>query len=102
LNQDEQWFFHQGSAIKLHIFSDRGDYFTVTFGSDSDQGQLLQGIAPHNHWFGAELLGPGYGFVSCSLAPSWDQRDSFIPSSEQIEGMKGMFPDQIAIIDRLK
>jgi predicted cupin superfamily sugar epimerase len=102
LNQDEQWFFHQGSAIKLHVFSEEGVYSTVTFGSDIDQGQLLQGIAPHNHWFGAELLGPGYGLASCSLAPAWDKRDSFLPTPEQIEALKRTFPDQLAIINLLQ
>ncbi|RTY88509.1 cupin domain-containing protein [Flavobacterium sp. GT3R68] len=102
LNQDEQWFFHQGSAIKLHIFSDEGVYSTVTLGSDLDQGQVLQAIAPHSHWFGAELLGPGYALSSCSLAPAWDKRDSFTPSIEQIEALKGAFPKQAAIIDLLK
>jgi predicted cupin superfamily sugar epimerase len=102
LNQDEQWFFHQGSAIKLHIFSEEGVYSTVTFGSDIDQGQLLQGIAPHNHWFGAELLGPGYGLASCSLAPGWDKRDSFLPTPEQIEALKRTFPDQLEIITLLR
>nr|WP_294934762.1 cupin domain-containing protein [uncultured Flavobacterium sp.] len=102
LNQDEQWFFHQGSAIKLHIFSEDGTYSTTTFGSDLDQGQQFQGIAPHNQWFGAELLGPGYGFVSCSLAPSWDKSDSVLPTPEQIEKLKMAFPEQKAIIDLLK
>lgn len=101
LNQDEQWFFHQGSAIKLHIFSEEGIYSTVTFGSDLDQGQLLQGIAPHNHWFGAELLGPGYALSSCSLAPAWDKRDSFLPAPEQIDKLKRKFPEQLEIINKL-
>lgn len=101
LNQDEQWFFHQGSAIRLHIFSEEGEYSTVTFGSDLDQGQLLQGIAAHNHWFGAELLGPGYALASCSLAPAWDKRDSFLPTPEQIETLKRKFPEQLEIINKL-
>lgn len=102
LNQDEQWFFHQGSAIKLHIFSEEGVYSTVTFGSDLDQGQLLMGAAPHNHWFGAELVGPGYALSSCSLAPAWDKSDSFLPTPEQIEMLKIKFPEQVEIINKLQ
>jgi predicted cupin superfamily sugar epimerase len=102
LNQDEQWFFHQGSAIKLHIFSKEGVYSTVTFGSDIDQGQLFQGMAPHNHWFGAELLGPGYALVSCSLSPAWDKRDTSLPTPEQVEALKVTFPEQLAIINLLQ
>jgi uncharacterized protein len=102
LNQDEQWFFHQGSPIKLHIFSDKNVYSSITIGSDLDQEQVFQGIAPHNHWFGAELLGPNYALVSCSLAPAWDKRDVFIPTVEQIKALKIACPEQIAIIDLLK
>lgn len=102
LNQDEQWFFHQGSEIKLHIFSNDGVYSTITFGSDIDQGQFLQGIAPHNQWFGAELIGTGYALASCSLAPAWDKRDSFLPDTEQIDKLKERFPEQLEIINRLK
>lgn len=102
LNQDEQWFFHQGSAIKLHIFSENGVYSTITFGSNIDREQFLMGAAPHNHWFGAEVMGSGYALASCSLAPAWDKEDSFLPDSEKIEELKRKFPEQAAIISRLQ
>lgn len=101
LNQDEQWFFHEGSAIKLHIFETNGKYSSLILGSDITEGQLLQGYTPHNSWFGAELLGPGFALSSCSLAPSWDERDSFNPSSDDIAALKRAFPEQVDIIDKL-
>ncbi len=100
LNQDEQWFYHQGSAIRLHIFEDSG-YRTVDLGSDLDQGQVFQSFAPHNTWFGAELLGPAYVLVSCSLAPAWDARDSANPNPDQVADLKARFPDQAELIARL-
>lgn len=102
LGQDEQWFFHQGSALQLHAFSEDGAYTTFTLGSDLDQGQLLQGVARHSHWFGAELLGPGYALVSCSLAPAWSPQDSHLPSPAEIDELKSRFPAQTALIDRLQ
>jgi|GEM_PF-282376 len=101
LNQDEQWFFQEGSAIVLHIFETNGTYSSVILGSDIDGGQNLQAIAPHNSWFGAEILGPGYALSSCSLAPSWDQRDSFKPSPYNIASLMKAFPDQVDVIKRL-
>ena len=109
LNQDEQWFFHQGSAIKLHIFSEEGEYSCLIIGSDLEQEQKLSGIAPHCHWFGAELLrpdgaelqGPDYVLVSCSLAPAWTSQDSFSPTKEEVETLKNDFPEQKKIIDLL-
>ena len=101
LNQDEQWFFHRGSAIRLHMFTEDSGYSTVTLGEDEDQGQVLQAVARHNQWFGGEILGPGYVLVSCSLAPGYDSRDSSNPSPEQIEGLKSTFPDQLSVIEKL-
>lgn len=101
LNQDEQWFFHEGTAIKLHIFEKNGTYSSIVLGSDITEKQNLQGYTPHNSWFGAELLGTGYALSSCSLAPSWDERDSFNPSSDDIAALKRAFPEQIDIINRL-
>lgn len=101
LNQDEQWFYHQGSAVRLHIFSPDGGYSTIDIGADLDQGQVPQAVAPHNHWFGAELLGPGYVLVSCSLAPGYDPRDSFNPTAEQLAALKQAFPAQADLIQKL-
>lgn len=102
LNQDEQWFFHQGSGIQLHIFSDDEVYSTPTLGSDLDQGQVFQGSLPHNQWFGAELLGPGYALVGCSLAPGWDKRDTTTPTAEQMETLETALPEQAATLNLLK
>ncbi|RSK43175.1 cupin domain-containing protein [Hymenobacter rigui] len=102
LDQDEQWFFHQGSAIQLHAFSDEGIYSTFVLGSDLDQGQCLHGVARHGQWFGAELLGSGYALVSCSLAPAWTASDSHQPSPVAIEALTTRFPQQSTIIDRLR
>ncbi|MFM9433959.1 putative cupin superfamily sugar epimerase [Janthinobacterium sp. CG_23.3] len=101
LNQDEQWFFHQGSAIRLHAFADTGLYTSCDIGADLEQGQSFHGVARGQQWFGAELLGPGYALVSCSLAPAWDKRDSSRPSAAQISALQAQFPAQAAIIARL-
>lgn len=101
LNQDELWFHHTGHAIRLHIFASDGVYSTVTVGKDFDRGERLQAVAPHNTWFGAEVVGEGYGLVGCSLSPGYNAKDSVKPSSEQIATLKAAFPEQAAVIDRL-
>ncbi|WNG15392.1 cupin domain-containing protein [Cystobacter fuscus] len=102
LNQDELWFFHLGCAVRLHVFDPiERTYSVVTVGGDFDKGERLQAVAPHNQWFGAELVSPGYALVSCSLAPGFDPRDSRRPTAEQLAELKRMFPRQEAILDRL-
>ncbi len=102
LNQDEMWFFHTGSAVKIHIFSDAGIYKVVTLGIGIDKGESLQVVAPHNHWFGAELVLPNsFILASCSLSPGFDIRDSAQPITEEIMSLKKLFPDHISLIDRL-
>jgi hypothetical protein len=102
LNQDELWYFHLGSAVRLHIFQMTArTYSTVTVGGDFDKGERLQAVAPHNHWFGAELVRPGYTLVSCSLSPGFDHRDSSLPTARQLAELKKAFPLQVGIIDRL-
>ncbi|CUI03292.1 FIG018171: hypothetical protein of Cupin superfamily [Janthinobacterium sp. CG23_2] len=100
LNQDEQWFFHQGSAIALHLFGP-GGYQRVVVGGDLDQGQVMQAVAPGQQLFGAELLGPGYALVSCSLAPGWDKRDSRLPLEEEVSALSAGNPAQAGLITRL-
>lgn len=101
LHQDELWFFHEGSALKLHLFLESGEYRCVIVGSRLEAGEVFQAVAPHGAWFGAELLGPGYALVSCSLAPGYDPRDSADPSSEKLAALKQAFPAHADLLDRL-
>jgi hypothetical protein len=39
LNADELWFFHQGSAARLHVFPDSAGYQTIDIGDDLDQSK---------------------------------------------------------------
>lgn len=91
LNQDEQWFYHAGGAIKISYFfpeeveSKGNEKFeipcnlhSIVIGSDLDKGHQLQASVPHNAWFKAEIVDGDFCLVSCSLAPGFDMRDSTI------------------------
>jgi predicted cupin superfamily sugar epimerase len=102
LNQDELWFFHTGSTIIIHIFSNLGKYQCVRLGIDIDRNESLHLIAPHNHWFGAELAASDtFVLASCSLSPGFDPRDSKLPTKDEIISLKKLFPEQGTLIDRL-
>lgn len=102
LNQDELWYYFTGSAVRLHVFSDRGTYEAITLGADLERGQVLQARAPHNRWFGAERLSPGtFSLVHCSLSPGFDPRDSTPVSPEKLAELKRSFPEHAGLLDRL-
>lgn len=76
LNQDEQWFYHAGGAIRITYFFDESEKVAIEIGSDLEKGQQFQGSIPHNSWFEAEVSEGEFCLVSCSLAPGFDSRDS--------------------------
>ncbi|UVJ39223.1 cupin domain-containing protein [Arthrobacter sp. CJ23] len=101
LKQDELWFFHLGTPIRLHVFSQEDGYSETGFGPDPEAGQILHGAAPHSTWFGAELAGPGFALVSCSLSPGYESADSAKPTEEEIGALVSEFPGQAELIRRL-
>ena len=101
LKQDELWFFHLGTPVRLHVFPAKGGYSETVFGADPEAGQILHGAAPHSTWFGAELAGPGFALVSCSLSPGYEAADSAKPTEEQVGALIDEFPAQAELIRRL-
>ena len=101
LKQDELWFFHLGTPVRLHVFSEEDGYSETVFGADPEAGQILHGAAPHSTWFGADLAGPGFALVSCSLSPGYEAADSAKPTEEQVGALVDEFPAQAELIRRL-
>eukprot|EP01033_Poteriospumella_lacustris_P012035 gene12035-8594_t len=100
LSQDEQWFFHRGNSIALHIFdATTGSYHNVTLGNN--RGDVLQFSVPHNTWFGGLVDGEGYALASCSLAPGWEPSDSFLADAKQVASLQAQFPAQAALLASL-
>jgi hypothetical protein len=95
LNQDEQWFYHNGSAIRIHMFDMRNTidvkYTYVDVGSRIADGQLLQYSVPHNVWFGAEVLEVGYSMCSCSLSPAWTESSTHSVSQQDVDALLAHF-----------
>ena len=100
LNQDELWNLYVGGPIRIHVFGT--SYSTITIGWDVAGGQALQAVAPHNTWFGGELVGSTpYALAGCSLSPGFDPRDSSLPTPSQVDGLIADFPAQRDVIERL-
>ena len=102
LNQDEQWFFLQGAALKLYLFLSNGEFKEITVGDKLELDQVLLCSAPHNTWFGAELKDDSdFALCACSLAPGWAPEDSITPTDSDIQQLISDYPEQADIIKRL-
>jgi uncharacterized protein len=102
IHSDELWFFHAGSPLEVHQFSEREGYGCFTLGGNPAGGEVLHSWVPAGSWFGARLAGPSSGgsfaLVSCVVAPGFDFRDfSFAGRDELL----ARFPSQERIIREL-
>ena len=103
LKQDEMWHFYAGKPLAIHIFSeDEKKYQIIKLGSNFDAGEVFQAVAPHDTWFGAELLEPNsFVLVGTVLAPGWHQTDSKNPTADTKNKLIKLYPEQKEIIERL-
>lgn len=108
LTMDEQWFFHDGSALQIYIFDLEKKTATVkVIGRNTSKGEKLQAIVPKNTWFGAKVVNEDFNLSSCSLAPGFHEGCSTsLPSDEKerklfLDHLKQVFPKYTVIIDEL-
>ena len=97
LDSDEVWYFHLGSPVKLHLFTET-DYSSVTLGHSLNIGATVQHVVEKGIIFGAELLEHRNAFLSCSVSPGFNEKDFHWPNSSEL-ALK--FPEQEDIIKRL-
>lgn len=108
LTMDEQWFFHEGSALEIYIFDVLKKTATVkVLGRNIAKGEKLQAIVPKNTWFGAKVLNKDFNLSSCSLAPAFKEGCSTsLPEDDKerkifLDHLKQIFPEYTAVIDEL-
>lgn len=97
LDSDEIWYFHFGSPVKIHLFS-QTDYSSITLGHSWSQGELVQYAVKKGIVFGAELLEGNSTLLSCSVSPGYVDEDFHWPS---VSLLRSKFPEQKEIIKRL-
>ncbi len=96
---DEQWYFHAGGPLEVHIFPETGTPSCFTLGLSPDDGETLHSWVPAGCWFGARMPDDAdpdsYALVSCVVAPGFDFRDfSFADSAD----LMARFPDHQEMI----
>lgn len=98
LKSDEIWYFHYGSALKVHVFHN-GNYQLHILGNNLNKNQLLQLIIPAGAVFGAEITDPNsFAILGCMVSPGFHFDDFELVSANE---MYAHFPNQKSIIEQL-
>ncbi len=96
IKQDEIWHFYKGTAIRLHIISDDGNYSNTIIGNDLEKGQNPQFVVRAKDWFAAEVIdADSYALVGCTVAPGFDFNDFEMPERASLISR---FPEHEEII----
>lgn len=73
---DELWFYHGGSPLRLKRISADARHHEQILGLDLLAGQRPQALIPAGEWQAAVPLDPaGWTLVSCVVAPGFDFAD---------------------------
>lgn len=99
INQDETWYFHEGTSIKIHQIAPDGTYSFVTLGNNIIKKQQFQYTVPAEYWFGATVeKDNSYALVGCAVAPGFDFNDFVLANRHK---MIDLFPQHTDIIKSL-
>lgn len=98
LRSDELWHFYLGETLLIHMIEADGRYFTIQLGTDTDAGDMFQGVVKAGCWFASEMKdGKSFALVGCT-APGFDFDDFELAEREELARS---YPQHRALIDRL-
>lgn len=99
INQDETWYFHEGSSITIHQISPKGIYSKFILGNDILNSQFPQYTVPGGYWFGATVdVKDSYSLVGCTVSPGFDFQDFVLAERNSLQKK---FPNHKNIIEEL-
>ncbi len=76
LKFDEQWFYHSGSTLLIHLIDKDGKLESVKLGPDVTIGEIPQLLVKSGVVLGAEVVdNNSFCLVSCVVTPGFDYRD---------------------------
>ena len=98
IKSDEHWFWHEGSALSIHIL-ENGQHQKLSLGPITHSQSFPQRLVPAEKIFGSTVdEEDSYALVSCVVSPGFDFKDFELFRKEDL--LKE-FPNQQAIISRL-
>ncbi len=98
IKSDELWFWHEGSALSIHVLGENGHEIR-RLGPVDQKGARPQQLVEANTIFGSTVEDvESFALVSCVVAPGFDFRDFELFQSDEL---LALYPQQEEIIRRL-
>ncbi len=99
LKFDEQWFYHSGSTLLIHLIDRDGKLESVKLGPDVATGEIPQLLVKSGLVLGAEVVkNNSFCLVSCVVTPGFDYRDFTLFESKDLTEQ---FPQHEKLIRKL-
>ncbi|TXE14253.1 cupin domain-containing protein [Algoriphagus aquimarinus] len=99
IKSDELWFFHEGSALTIHLLNDTGHQELRLGLPYENEEQLPYQLVKANTIFGSTIDSQdSYALVSCVVSPGFDFNDFELFDKETLAKK---YPEAIQIISRL-
>lgn len=99
LKNDEIWYFHYGSPMKLYFLDPDKGVEEHILGPDPEKGETFSLLVPGNTIFGGKVAEPdSYSLVSCNMTPGFEYEDSEMYTKKQL--LKE-FPEHAELINSL-
>ncbi|SFB48897.1 cupin domain-containing protein [Algoriphagus aquimarinus] len=99
IKSDELWFFHEGSALTIHLLNDTGHQELRLGLPYENEKQLPYQVVKANTIFGSTVDSQdSYALVSCVVSPGFDFNDFQLFEKE---ALVSKYPEAYDIISRL-
>ncbi|MGM0496856.1 MAG: cupin domain-containing protein [Bacteroidota bacterium] len=99
LRNDEVWYYHLGSPLKLFFFSQTRGLEEHKLGPNPEKSQEFSKVIPAETIFGAEVIEQdSFSLVSCNMSPGFEYEDFELLSREKLINL---FPDYTELIKKL-
>lgn len=85
LRFDEQWFFHEGSPLLIHLIDEVGNLNSFKLGTNIYMDETPQLLVKAGIVLGAQVVeNNSFCFVSCVVTPGFDYRDFTLYDSNEL------------------
>jgi len=96
LRNDEIWYFHYGSPLKIYFITSSGRLEEHILGPAVEEGQVFSKVIPAQTIFGAEVIKPNsFSLVSCNMSPGFEYEDFELLNREKLITLYPQFKEII-------